>query len=74
MKEYELIELGECPICHGTGVLEEENGWCFYVACTDCDSHTAEIKFKTEADKETAARKAIELWNMGKVIHTGIGE
>ena len=27
MKEYELIELGECPICHGTGVLEEENGW-----------------------------------------------
>ena len=42
MESYQEIELQECPICGGAGLMEEENGWCFYVACLDCGSHTAE--------------------------------
>ena len=41
MESYQEIELQECPICGGAGLMEEENGWCFYVACLDCGSHTA---------------------------------
>lgn len=36
MESYQEIELQECPICGGAGLMEEENGWCFYVACLDC--------------------------------------
>ena len=36
MELYEQIELQECPICGGAGLMEEENGWCFYAACLDC--------------------------------------
>ena len=43
MESYQEIELQECPICGGAGLMEEENG-CFYVACLDCGSHTAEIR------------------------------
>ena len=25
------IELEDCPICRGPGVMQEENGWCVYV-------------------------------------------
>ena len=42
MELYEQIELQECPICGGAGLMEEENGWCFYAACLDCGAHTAE--------------------------------
>ena len=46
MESYQEIELQECPICGGAGLMEEENGWCFYVACLDCGSHTAEIRYE----------------------------
>ena len=39
------IELLDCPVCNGPGLLEEENGWCMYVMCLDCGSQTAEIAF-----------------------------
>ena len=45
------IDLQECPLCRGTGVLEEEGGWCFYVSCMDCGAHTAEIPYKTADDR-----------------------
>ena len=32
MELYEQIELQECPVCGGAGLMEEENGWCFYAA------------------------------------------
>ena len=41
MELYEQIELQECPVCGGAGLMEEENGWCFYAACLDCGAHTA---------------------------------
>ena len=58
MESYQEIELQECPICGGAGLMEEENGWCFYVACLDCGSHTAEIRYE----------RAAHLWNIGKVL------
>jgi len=54
------IELLDCPICHGAGLLEEENGWCLYVSCLDCGCHTAEVSFKTPEEKLKAAQHAAE--------------
>jgi len=68
------IELLDCPICHGTGLLEEENGWCLYVSCLDCGCHTAEVSFKTPEERLQAAQHAATLWNIGKVIPSGPGE
>ena len=50
MELYEQIELQECPICGGAGLMEEENGWCFYAACLDCGAHTAEIRYERDAE------------------------
>ena len=35
------IELQDCPLCGGAGLLEEEGGWCLYIQCLDCGCHTA---------------------------------
>lgn len=68
------IELFDCPICHGTGMLEEENGWCLYVTCLDCGSHTAEVPFHNEEEKREVAQRLASMWNIGKVIPSGPGE
>lgn len=65
---YTDFNLQDCPLCNGSALLEEEQGWCYYVSCMDCDCHTVEIPFKKEEDRRTAAEKAVELWNIGKVI------
>ena len=52
------FELQDCPYCGGAGLLEEENGWCWYVTCMDCGSHTASFEFKTPQESEEAAGKA----------------
>lgn len=68
------LELFDCPICHGTGILEEENGWCLYVTCLDCGSHTAEVAFNSEEEKLEVAKRLVSMWNVGKVIPSGPGE
>ena len=68
------IELFDCPICHGAGLLEEENGWCVYATCMDCGSHTAEFPFNTEEERITAAKQAASMWNIGKVIVSGASD
>ena len=68
------IERQDCPLCRGTGALEEEGGWCFYVSCLDCGAHTAEIPYKTKEERLTAARNASHLWNIGKVLRPDPGE
>ena len=68
------IDLQECPLCRGTGVLEEEGGWCFYVSCMDCGAHTAEIPYKTADERLSAAKNAAQLWNIGKVLRPDPGE
>jgi len=75
MKKIEEIELLDCPKCNtGTGLLEEENGWCVYVTCCDCGAHTAEVAFKNEEEKDEAIEKAVHLWNIGKVLSSEPGE
>ena len=56
MELYEQIELQECPICGGAGLMEEENGWCFYAACLDCGAHTAEIRYERGWTQPSAQR------------------
>lgn len=68
------VDLQDCPVCNGPGILEEESGWCFYVSCLDCGCHTAEVAYKTEEEREEAASKAAHLWNIGKVIKSTPGE
>jgi len=71
---YEEIELQECPYCDGPGLLEEENGWCWYVMCMDCGAQTGECGYKTDEEREEAARNAAHLWNIGKVIRSDRSE
>ena len=74
MDIFKEIELQDCPLCQGPGLLEEENGWCFYVMCLDCGCHTAEIEYHTPAERLDAARQAAKLWGMSKVIRSSPGE
>jgi len=68
------IDLQDCPLCNGPSLLEEENGWCFYVMCMDCGCRTAEIPYKTPAQRLETARQAAHLWNIGKVLPSTPGE
>ena len=68
------IELQDCPLCGGAGLLEEEGGWCVYVQCMDCGCHTAELPYRTPEERPEAARKAALTWNLGKVIYPGPGD
>ena len=74
MDIYKELELQDCPYCGGAGLLEEENGWCWYVMCVDCGAQTAAFEFKSPDEREQAARTAAHLWNIGKVMRGGIGE
>ena len=74
MNLYEKLVLQDCPYCRGAGLLEEENGWCWYVMCMSCGGHTAECAYKTPSERLEAARKVAHLWNIGKVIRSDPGE
>ncbi|MBQ1602935.1 MAG: Lar family restriction alleviation protein [Oscillospiraceae bacterium] len=74
MDIHSEIELQDCPYCRGAGLLEEENGWCWYVMCMECGSQTAPIPYKTPQERLEAARSAAQLWNIGKVLRADIGE
>lgn len=68
------IELQDCPVCRGSGVMEDEQGWCVYVACLDCGAHTAHSSYDTPEERLNAAKQAAHLWNIGKVIHMGASD
>ena len=68
------LELQDCPYCGGAGLLEEENGWCWYVMCMDCGAQTAPVEYKTPDDRIAAAQKAALMWNLGKVVRSDNGE
>jgi len=74
MHDFDDIELFECPICHGPGLIQEENGWCLYVECLDCGCHTAELSYNNQEERMTAARHLASIWNVGKVIASGVGD
>ena len=64
------IELEECPICRGAGLIQDEQGWSVSVACVDCGAETAHAEYRTPEERLEAARRVALLWNMGKVVHT----
>ena len=74
MNIHEELPLQDCPFCGGAGLLEEENGWCWYVMCMDCGSQTAHFEFRRPEERLDAARKAAHLWNIGKVVHANPNE
>ena len=74
MNIHTAVELLECPYCGGAGLLEKEQGWCWYVRCLHCGSETAPIEYNNEEEREDAARGAAHLWNLGKVIRSDLSE
>ena len=73
MDPIEMIELFDCPICGGPGVMFDEGGWALNVQCCDCGAHTAVATYKPE-ERQKAAEQAAYTWNLGKVIYPGPGE
>ena len=74
MEIHEEFILQDCPYCRGAGILEEENGWCWYVMCMDCGAQTAPVEYKRDDGRREAAKMAAQLWNIGKVIRPDNGE
>ena len=70
----ELIELEECPVCRGAGMIMHEGGWNVQVECVDCSAHTVYLEYETEEEKKEAERGVARLWNMGKVVKSERGE
>lgn len=68
------IELGECSICRGAGVMQDEQGWSVSVSCMDCGAETADAEYRTPEERLESARRVALLWNMGKVIHNGMSD
>lgn len=69
-----MIELEECPICRGTGMLLHEGGWNVQVECVDCSAHTVYLEYSNEEEKLEAEQAVVRLWNMGKVLSSERGE
>ena len=61
MELYHDIDLQDCPLCHGPGLIEEEEGWCLYVACLDCGCRTAELPFSSPEERLAAAKQVASL-------------
>lgn len=74
MEEKPIIELEECPVCRGGGMLIHDGGWNVQVECMDCGAHTVYMEYDTPEQKRHAEAQVIRLWNMGKVIKSEPGE
>ena len=70
----EMLEISDCPLCDGGALLEEECGCSYYVSCLDCGCHTVNIDFRSDEERLDAAKRAVMLWNTGKVISSSPGE
>ena len=78
-KEYHTMEnleinLEECPMCRGNGVVMHEGGWNVQVECADCGSHTVYVEYGNEEEKAEAVKMVARLWNLGKVIKSNPGD
>ena len=74
MDPESIIELQECPICRGTGIMTHEGGWNVQVECSDCSAHTVYVEYGSEEEKREAEQQVARLWNLGKVIKSDVGE
>ena len=50
------IDLDVCPHCGGVGAMQDEQGWCVYVDCLDCGSHTVHASYETPEARLAAAK------------------
>lgn len=69
-----VYELEECPICRGPGMVTHEGGWSVQVECCDCSAHTIYVEYDNETEKAQAEQAVVQLWNIGKVVHSERGE
>ena len=69
-----LIELGECPVCRGPGIMSHEGGWNVQVECADCSAHTVYVEYENEEQRLEAEKQVVTLWNLGKVVKSDVGE
>ena len=74
MEKNNFIELDECPVCRGAGVIMHEGGWNVQVECLDCSAHTVYLEYENEEQKREAELGVARLWNMGKVVKSERGE
>ena len=74
MESKDLIELEECPVCRGAGMIMHEGGWSVQVECVDCSAHTVYVEYDDEDEKREAERAVAHLWNIGKVVSSERGE
>ena len=74
MEFVSAIELEECPVCRGDGMIVHEGGWNVQVECSQCGTHTVYLEYETEDEKIEAEKGVATLWNMGKVISSQRGE
>ncbi len=74
MESKQMIELEDCPVCRGAGMIMHEGGWNVQVECVDCSAHTVFVEYSNEEEMLEAERKVANLWNMGKVIKSERGE
>lgn len=67
----EMLEISDCPLCDGGALLEEE--W-MQLLCimSDCGCHTVNIDFRSDEERLDAAKRAVMLWNTGKVISSSL--
>ena len=60
------IELEDCPVCRGTGAMQDEQGWCVSVCCMDCGAETAHASYHTPEERwhssGTWARSSTPAW------------
>ena len=71
---YKDLEIFDCPRCGGAALLEEENGWCWYVMCMECGAQTIQFEYRRAEDRRKAAEDAVRIWNMGKTVSPSPGE
>jgi len=69
-----FIELEDCPVCRGNGMILHEGGWNVQVECVDCSAHTVYVEYSNEQEKIEAEKQVATLWNLGKVIKPEAGE
>lgn len=74
MEISKKYELEQCPICRGNGIVVHEGGWNVQVECCDCSAHTVYVEYENETEKAEAEQKVVQLWNLGKVVKTDVGE
>ena len=74
MHKFDEIEVFDCPLCRGPGLLQEEGGWCVYVECMDCGARTAELSYRTAEERRGPAAGAASTGKRGKASPRGRGD